>query len=1034
MIGYGGEHSDESDSEEPCTPSDPNDNASIVQLLEKCSNTSEEKELIRLTQKNTNFNSIKTNLLGTTCIEIGPIVGCTGGKSMQNTSKPLVSIGTFESRREPLKISKLVDGDTPDANPEVVECGRKFVPRDSVGDIKTSIKSSKIPSDTLRMKHETESKTSNACKLVSEQHKSVSSHPGVVKNSSSGITSSDEKKSVAFDASKKEALKTNVNATMTSVNSEKNFKKNSKPSGDIVTTSGSKSVPKENVPIKISTVKVDNSANRIHSRVSVMPATTNSPKPPISTEKPTNRLKPALKTTNGMTAESKNGSCLSNLIIMTDGNNITTRRTAFLKNIINVEEPRDNSLENDSLESQTNELVTNKQVQISCTGSTKAPEPSLGSEYQFDDSLEDSGVELGKSTEKQEKESDSDEKSASGSDSGNENDYSDSGACTNNGKNAKKDESNPEAREACNNNTNNNNNNNETEKTIRKSGLFISVEEEISGLKKPQKLSPDSVLCTSPSESSGSGSAESIPEAVQKADDKNNSEFGKNGSKRQAPQPPQENVICGEEEESYSNVKSCQYIADDEDLYDDVGLYRAQQEHHIEDMMEEENIYDDAMALRSNATGKTVSGSYDFSDSSRVGLDTDGDNEEGHLPNSSSGVEFIGIRKIDSETFLRERSLSPVNSSNGKKERSSSASPKARRKVKQFFSTIGKKAGAAYGSAANAYHNYSEGMNSRSNKNVPSSKPLSETARRSISTDEMNMTRTQEIYATTTPTSMKLKGLAPVLQKLSRMDISMHSGGTLDRSDSSDGDKMFRKKKITSSIKKFLKFGGTVRDSSYKYDDYGSSFGSKKTDNGYSSGSNGIQRSNSCSPTGLSEEPSSIPSSSGVSEESSSAISHSRSESTSSSSSSAMLKSLTSTTSSGRTSSCMLGRPPPPPPRVHSLDLLNKVGLMSGPGGGNNNGVVNRPLRPPPPVRANKVAPSFTSVFSQHPSTGAEISSTPPCKPLRKASMNGGSKDLESSYNHITNLNLETLRIIASQTPVSHVFKYLICLVAVSST
>lgn len=64
--GGGGGNSSSDEDDDDNTPVDPQDNSSIAELLEKNSTTMDEKEFHRLTQKNTNFNSIKTNLLGKT--------------------------------------------------------------------------------------------------------------------------------------------------------------------------------------------------------------------------------------------------------------------------------------------------------------------------------------------------------------------------------------------------------------------------------------------------------------------------------------------------------------------------------------------------------------------------------------------------------------------------------------------------------------------------------------------------------------------------------------------------------------------------------------------------------------------------------------------------------------------------------------------------------------------------------------------------------------------------------------------------------
>jgi hypothetical protein len=156
---------------------------------------------------------------------------------------------------------------------------------------------------------------------------------------------------------------------------------------------------------------------------------------------------------------------------------------------------------------------------------------------------------------------------------------------------------------------------------------------------------------------------------------------------------------------------------DSNDVYDDIAFYQHDRRgpgpgpvrvpHDPEDDdEEEESIYDDCTTANTHTTplpnGKSAIGSYDFTNGARTLLDSDGHDSAEKIPlRPIDGIEFIGIRKIDSETHLNAtiqasipRSPSPEHA-----KRSSSVSTKARRKVNQFSSTIAKRVGAAFSSS-----------------------------------------------------------------------------------------------------------------------------------------------------------------------------------------------------------------------------------------------------------------------------------------------------------------------------------------------
>lgn len=1190
VIGYGGGPSGTSDDEDD-SPPDPLDSASVAEVLDKNATSSEEKELHRITQKNTNFNSIKTNLLGTTCIEIGPIVGCTGGKSMEGSSKPLVSIGTFETRKEPLRIQKKISEDSADdeLNEKTVEKHRKFIPRSNVTGGATSsnattagktlLSSSSSPSQ-VASKITPSSNTNNGSnqsgsgkELEAKQQQTVSSSsaksgsgtktttmsspsssnftnssttiasitnkmsPSNIKSSSS-ISSNNKSAAttttaLSFDSSSNKGsgsstISTTSTATTIEVNPEQSSTSSSSSQNAIKSSKESLLAPTEASRSKPSSIHSASNAvtNRLGSSSSatststVSKWSTNNPGGGSSTDAPTLRNKPVLKriqqqrsqssdstdnyTVNAAVVEPAKHNLSSsvigptnptnlnggrnNLIILTNGdkgsnhkvssgvgscsgsNSIATKRSSFLRDII-VDSatstassgttgavtigttPGGIELRNQSGSAapgggggvqvicRNNNSIVSHHEQDSLMKSElkvdlkpsvnngKLSHPPFGEclsnrsngtdeSSEFDDSLEDSGLDIKKCSEI----SESDEKSGSGSDSGNENDYSERDRVK------------------------------LIAATGPKSGLFISVDEVEGTSKKPEKLSPDSVLFSSASEMSASGSSESIPEALDTVSNGSStkgstaSSAGSTGAssatmpvKRVAPRPPQLGSTATEASFKGNNAiyaNSQASIVEVDGIYDDVSFYKNPMHFPSkgektspppfeEEDEEEENIYDDCTtAIPKGTSGKgksSAAGSYNFQNGSRNTLNSDGDDEiEKVVHRRSDGIEFIGIRKIDSESFLRERSPTPDRSPEGKRERSSSASPKTRRKVNQFFSTIGKRAGAAFSQHVQGYSNKHKNIPAIEGSEVEQSPSgnKQKVYKRSLSTDEVSVTRTQEIYATLTPTSLKFKGLAPVLHKLSKMELNLgdKEKSTGDGDDERDSkEKGFKKHKISSSIKKFLRFGSKDGESSGTKYDFGN-----------------------------------CPNKTEISGPSHLITSHISEETDTSSSSRTPTPTTTPTIVTNgpvmkapdRRPSCgtISGRPPPPPPpRVHSLDLLNRVGVV-GP-----NGTV-RPARPPPPARHNRVAPSFTSVFS-HPNgesdklngVGNDATPTnattilveapdpqhPPSKPKRKASMNldcvtnGISRDLETTYNHITTLNLETLKLIASQTPVS---------------
>ncbi|CAL8142044.1 unnamed protein product [Orchesella dallaii] len=1135
--------------------------------MEKNSLTFEEKELHRVTQKNTNFNSIKTNLLGTTCIEIGPIVGCTGGKSMEGSSKPLVSIGTFETRKEPLRIHKKISEDSAEdeLNEKTVEKHRKFIQRNNgststIGG-KSFSSSSQVPSKVASMPSSSSNQSSSSNKeLEIKQQSSSSSSSSSVTSTPKSILSTNKATSLSssssstFNSSTATTMNNKMSVSSTkssssvsnksaptlsfdkgngsSTNSTTTIEVNPEQTSSCDTTNNAMRSSKEciatvsstetissrgksSINFGASTISSSSSSHVTTSSSSTSTATStlnkwgsnnNPSSTPSNNDGSSSRNKPVLKriqkqshsessseqyTVNSAVVETitSQNSCSvgsvtntaslnsrNNLITLTNGdkakvngssgmNNggagttsiIANKRTSFLRDIIVDSSSKSSTVGTTGgiqLDEPSGIPCTTAGVQVICKNNEegsliktelkvdlkpsvnngKLSHPPFGEclsnrsngtsdSSEFDDSLEDSGLDIKKCSEI----SESDEKSGSGSDSGNENDYSDR----------------------------------DRVKIIPaagpKSGLFISVEEVEGTTKKPEKLSPDSVLFSSASEMSASGSSESIPEALdtvsngssQKSSEEGSTGGHSTGAKRAAPRPPQVNSATEATRGSnaiYANTQT--NVMQVEGIYDDVSFYKNPM--HFppkgdkisafeEEDEEEENIYDDCTAITTipkggkQPGGKSGMGSYNFQNGSRNALDSDGEEEaEKVVHRRSDGIEFIGIRKIDSESFLRERSPTPERSPDGKRERSSSASPKTRRKVNQFFSTIGKKAGAAF---SQHVHGYGKNKGSPTVEECVEKSPSgnSTTYKRSLSTDEVSMTRTQEIYATLTPTSLKFKGLGPVLHKLSKMDLHMgdkdkgYGDGDEDKGDSKE--KGYKKHKISSSIKKFLRFGSKDggEPSGHKYD-----FGNcqNKTE------------MNGPGPT----------ISSPITEEQTDfSVSRTPTPTTA-----AALATNQPVKVPERKPSCgtLSGRPPPPPPpRVHSLDLLNRVGVV-GP-----NGTV-RPARPPPPARHNRVAPSFTSVFTNpnaeietkpsvtpsnegissqnspvngngHPHYNSTPNgdtpdpNNPPSKPKRKASMNldcvtNGTtrqQDLETTYNHITTLNLETLKLIASQTP-----------------
>ncbi|ODN01774.1 hypothetical protein Ocin01_04896 [Orchesella cincta] len=1170
VIGYGGGPSGSSDDEDD-SPPDPLDSASVAEVMEKNSLTFEDKELHRMTQKNTNFNSIKTNLLGTTCIEIGPIVGCTGGKSMEGSSKPLVSIGTFETRKEPLRIHKKISEDSTEdeLNEKTVEKHRKFIQRtnnSSTSTIGGKASSSQVPSKIASMPSSSNSTNqSNSSKELeikqqtttlstsssssSVATKSILSTNNKATSSSSTFNSStattlnkmsvsSNKTSSSVSNKSASTLQTVDKGNGSSTNSTTTIEVNPEQTSSCDTTTNNAMRSSKECIAAISSldsrgkssssssfaasstlsshITTSSSTSTATSTLNKWGSSNNPSSTPSNNDgNPTVRNKPVLKriqkanqsesssiseqyTVNSAVVEtissnhsSSVGSVTNNtaslnsrnnLIILTSGdkakvngnNNSSTihngsasttslasKRTSFLRDIIvdsssksstvgttggiKLDETSGSTTAGVQVICKNNEeqgsLMKKTELKVDLKPSVnngKLSHPPFGEclsnrsngtsdSSEFDDSLEDSGLDIKKCSEI----SESDEKSGSGSDSGNENDYSDR----------------------------------DRVKIIPtagpKSGLFISVEEVEGGTKKPEKLSPDSVLFSSASEMSASGSSESIPEALDTVSNGSSqkSSSGESGTgatsaaaaiKRAAPRPPQNNSTVesrGNSNAIYANTQT--NVMQVEGLYDDVSFYKNPMHFpskgdkisafEEEDEEEEENIYDDCTTITAIPKGgikpgsKSAIGSYNFQNGSRSALDSDGDEEaEKVVHRRSDGIEFIGIRKIDSESFLRERSPTPERSPDGKRERSSSASPKTRRKVNQFFSTIGKKAGAAF---SQHVHGYGKNKGSPPVDDSIEKSPSGNSSayKRSLSTDEVSMTRTQEIYATLTPTSLKFKGLAPVLHKLSKMDLHMgdnkgYGDGDDDRGDSKE--KGYKKHKISSSIKKFLRFGSKDggESSGHKYD-FGS--GQNKTEmNGPMISSQITEEQTDSSPSRTPTPTTALP-----------------------------LTTNQQVKVPERKPSCgtLSGRPPPPPPpRVHSLDLLNRVGVV-GP-----NGTV-RPARPPPPARHNRVAPSFTSVFtnpnaeietkpnvvtnndgtSSHPSSNANNNgngyshhyntpngdapdpNNPPSKPKRKASMNlecvtsgiSRQQDLETTYNHITTLNLETLKLIASQTP-----------------
>lgn len=1121
VIGYSDSPSGLSHYDDDDSPPDPLDSASVNEVMEKNSTTSEEKELHRVTQKNTNFNSIKTNLLGTTCIEIGPIVGCTGGKSMEGSSKPLVSIGTFETRKEPLRIRKKISEDSADdeLNEKTVEKHRKFISKSSVGSasegVRPPLPTSQAPTKIASLS--SNSSQSSATKVLSESGKqqvtTVSASKGVISSnskttlSSSSSTTINSISSKATVSSGKLASSNTTKGATSSLLTEGNGSTTitinpEKPSPPVAVSANDtkEKFTDKSVKSKTSNIPCSNAASRgLQSSNITINAASSATKVNkwgsnnmTSSDGSALRNKPVLKrihqknfpetetyTANTAIVEINNGSAStmnesansttngrsSNLIILTNGDknkasgaSIASKRSSFLRDIVDsnggsasgsgASVTIDGTPAGDEIDGNNGTSAASEGVHVICSGnngsgpvSTHEQDALLKSELkvdikpsvnngklshppfaeclsnrsngtddssEFDDSLEDSGLDIKKCSEI----SESDEKSGSGSDSGNENDYSDR----------------------------------DRVKMIPvagpKGGLYISVEDVEGTSKKPEKLSPDSVLFSSASEMSASGSSESIPEAldtISNGSSQNNNVStksasttvqvdggsGVNTSKRAAPRPPSSTNVDTNAGSTgvYANTHSTP--ASSEGLYDDVSFYKNPMHFPIdkdankaveEDNDDDENIYDDCTAImddsnKSKATGK-IAGSYNFQNESA--LDSDGDEDiEKVVQRRPDGIEFIGIRKIDSESFLRERSPTPDRFPDSNRERSSSASPKTRRKVNQFFSTIGKKAGAAFSHHVQAYKNKSNPIIEDSAiEKSPSGN--SSAYKRSLSTDEVSMARTQ-VYATLTPTSMKFKGLGPVLHRLSKIDINM-SDKEKGASEEEDG-KEKKKHKISSSIKKFLRFGSKDGESGHKYD-----FGNCQT----KTETNGLSRmAAQGSQDGLSD--------------------HSSSRTPSPTKAVTMTGQLK--ISAAKPYGTVAARPPPPPPpRIHSLDLLNRVGVVP-------HGTV-RPARPPPPTRQNRVAPSFTQVFANHGAdseakangTGPDIASkqpmahlhpenpdpnNPPSKPKRKASMNldcvtnGASRDLETTYNHITTLNLETLKLIASQTPVINIRKTL---------
>lgn len=1140
VIGYGGGPSGISDDEDD-TPSDPLDNACVNEVMEKNATTVEEKELHRVTQKNTNFNSIKTNLLGTTCIEIGPIVGCTNGKSMEGPSKPLVLIGTFETRKEPLRILKKFSEDSADdgLNEKTVDRRSKFIPRNSTKG--SGVKSRPLPTtqalikslmsssnDSHQLSKITEiakqelttvtsfstrsivSNNSNINKATSLSATTLNSSNTCSKTVSSIRTSSSVSSKYAITATmcydNKESG-TSQGSTKT-IENPVNPEKTSSPSSTIYSSN-------ERMTITVSSdlAELKNKNDRLLSDRAVSSNCSNITNTCcVGTMKSTNwgnssttfgnskgstlRIKPVLRKLqqknpseavegyrmNPVAVETNKGSSkitestntttvnspTRNLVELSDGviskgsvgshEDTASKRSSFHRGIIvestsSTEEAKEAEDNHDSSNDATvlsggiqviyksgnssdncgehepemveSELKIDLKLSVN---NGKLSHPPFGEclsnrnngtddSSEFDDSLEDSGLDVKKSSEI----SESDEKSASGSgsDSGNENDYGDQ----------------------------------DYVKIIPtdgpERGLFVSVDEVEGNRKKAEKLSPDSVLFSSVSEMSALGSSESIPEALDvvnnnssqksckpttmtpSAGSDNSTVVSVSGSansiiKRIAPKPPGNSATMEGPANSnpgfYVNMQPTTITANG--IYDDISFYKNplhfpqnKSDNKFTPCAEadEKNIYDDCNTITEvlckGKPGK-LGGSYSFQNSQNT-LDSDGgEDSEKVVQRRSDGIEFIGIRKIDSESFLRERSASPQRRPEGKQDRSSSASPKTRRKVNQFFSTIGKKAGAAFTQHVHGYRNKSNPVFEDTGiEKSPSG--CSSAYKRSLSTDEVRMTRTQEIYATLTPTSLKFKGLGPVLHKLSKIDLNY---GDKNDGDDVDGlnskDKGFKKHKITSSIRKFLRFGSKDGGeySGTKYDFGNGQLKIETTESSQTIASQ-ISEDGVLEPTSRTPTPTNIVPVIG-----------------------------------NRKYYCgtMAARLPPPlPPRVHSLDLLNRVGIVP-------NGTV-RPARPPPPTRHNRVAPSFTTLFN-NPNTDPDPESSkasdcplnhefnnadpnnPPSKPKRKASMNldgvnnGISRDLETTYNHITTLNLETLKLIASQTPVkSLLLQMIIC-------
>lgn len=1141
VIGYGGGPSGISDDEDD-SPNDPLDNASVNEVMEKNSNTLEEKELHRLTQKNTNFNSIKTNLLGTTCIEIGPIVGCTGGKSMEGSSKPLVSIGTFETRKEPLKIHKKISEDSADdeLNEKTVEKHRRFTPRSSIPNTSSGAKpplpTTQAPnrstsvsiSEQFNSPEESEitkqrATVSTAKSIISNNSKTTASSSTTAINSIINHNNTNNETTVSSSKSSSSiSTKNAVIATLTSENKGNGssttieVKPEQTSSSCTITATNTIRSSKESIATSSSSSEANSARSKsssipssctVANRITSSSGNSTSPVTTISRSKWCNntltscnnnegtslRPKPVLKriqknpsdssvscSVNDETNKGSSSTTVlvasssitdsntsnrtklngrSNLIIQqtnednksqasVSNNSIASKRSSFLRDII-----VDSSSTSSSTSTTTTVITTEgtlpnrttEAVQVICKNNEqdslkkselkvdlkpsvnngKLSHPPFGEclsnrsngtddSSEFDDSLEDSGLDIKKCSEN----SESDEKSGSGSDSGNENDYDRDRVKI-------------------------------ISTTGPKSGLFISVDEVDETTKKPEKLSPDSVLFSSASEMSASGSSESIPEALDTVSDRNSQKDSTSSSSSTSSEPDSHNIISGNAGgNTVNNVKRAAprpptaSLSDSstaskntinngiyansqttttatEEIYDDVSFYKnpmhfpstkLDKTNFTEDE-DEENIYDDCTTtVTLNKGGKSVIGSYNLQNSAHL-LDSDGDEEtEKVVQRRSDGIEFIGIRKIDSESFLRERSPTPDRSPDGKRERSSSASPKTRRKVNQFFSTIGKRAGAAFSQHVHAYKNKSNPVIEDSG--IEKSPAGSSSAyKRSLSTDEVSITRTQELYATLTPTSLKFKGLGPMMHKLSKIDLNLgeKDKGMGDDDDRLDGkEKGHKKHKISNSIKKFLRFGSKDGESSgNKYD-----FGNCQT----KTEMNGSSQMIKISEEGMAPDlPSSrTPTPTNVAP----VVSNSQ------------VKAL-----DRKPYGTIAGRPPPPPPpRVHSLDLLTRVGVATPHGG------TVRPARPPPPARHNRVAPSFTAVFN-NPNAGVdnkpnESTSTPqhhsdnpdpgnpPSKPRRKASINldcvtnGISRDLETTYNHITTLNLETLKLIASQTPV----------------